>query len=444
MGRMQRLALRNARILALVARFDVLNRLKLHAQALTYDTLLALVPFLVVIFALIRGFGGLRDLGTTLEDFALQQLSGTAEINDVLGQHLRQFIANMRGGNIGGISILILVFSVMSLLGHIEFAFNAIYEAKTKRSWVTRLLTYWAVLTLGPILLAASFALTAALQTSSVAAVVQDYGWFKRLGVTSLPLLSTWLGLTIMYLVVPHTRVKPSAALGAAVIAGSLWNVAKYGYAFYAKHALTLQNIYGSAAAVPLFILWLYVSWLLVLFGAQLAFAWQHATIYADAHNDDVANQASKELGACRLMLAVASDFLGGAPGCNVDTLGQRLGLPRHIVLHLVHLLEEGGFVRAAEDDGGLLPATDLGRINIDDIISHLRRRPGHDIHAIHDDTAAHLKALFADLRRCQSELARPVDFRSLAASALAAGAAGTSTRPHPEVNGDDRGGLPR
>ena len=144
-------------------------------------------------------------------------------------------------------------------MGHIEFAFNRIYGTPTNRPWLLRLLTYWGLLTFGPILLAASFALTAALQNSWVLEIVNDMGALSSLSVHMTPIMVTWLALTIMYMAVPNTRVRLRSAAAAALIAGIMWTMAKYGYAVYVKHNLTVQNIYGSVATIPLFILWLYV-----------------------------------------------------------------------------------------------------------------------------------------------------------------------------------------
>ena len=265
----------HGRVILSVARVEVFTRLRLHAQALTCDTLLALVPTLAVMFAIFKGFGGLEPLRQKLQGIIVNNVAGSAELQSTLSSYIGTFVDNIQKGELGAISVAILLFSVMSLLGHIEFAFNSIFGAPAPRPIAIRFMTYWTILTLGPILLAASFALTAALQNSTVARLIDAKGIAYSMALSAAPLVATWIAFTTMYLVVPRVQVRLTSAAAAAIIAGSAWNVAKYAYAIYAKNAVTVQNIYGSMATIQLFILWLYVSWMIVLVGAELAQAFE-------------------------------------------------------------------------------------------------------------------------------------------------------------------------
>jgi membrane protein len=411
-SRMHRFLAKNLQVVLLVSRWEVVQRLQLHAQSLTYDTLLALVPLLAVVFAVVSAFGGLQDLRQNIEELVIRNLSGSPDVQAQVGEYLHRFLGNVRTGSFSAISVVILIFSVMSLLGHIEFAFNSIFGVKAVRPWVTRLLTYWAALTLGPLLLGASFALTAGLQSSGVASFVKSLG----LGVVviyALPITVTWIAFTALYKLVPVTRVRLSSAIFAAIIAGSLWNGAKYLYAIYAKHAFTVQNIYGSLAAIPLFILWLYVSWLLVLLGAQLAFAFQHASTYYKEALGEQPNQTYRERVACRVYLQVARDFFLGLPPTDLDLVATDLDIPRRLLEGVVEDLKAGAYIREVHNGSGLVPATDLERVTVSDIITFMRTGLGVQLGMRDDEAKLQLDILLDEADRAR-ERTTEVNFRQL------------------------------
>ena len=213
----------------------------------------------------------------------------------------------------------------------------------------------------------------------------------------------------------PNTRVRWSAALFAALVAGSAWTVAKYAYAVYAKNAITLQNIYGSLAVIPLFVFWLYVSWLIVLFGAQLAFAFQNAKTYRREDELARASQSFLERAACRLMLEVARDFHAGRPPTDPEQLSTTLALPRRLFETLLNRLRDGGLLRATEPDSLLVPGHDLEAINVSQVIDVMRSAPGPEPVMVSDDARAHLDGMFVELDRERLKLMGAINFRDLA-----------------------------
>jgi membrane protein len=251
---------------------DTYGKLKLHAQSLAFDTLLAVVPALAVCFWVFKLFGGLAPLQDKLQSMIVGQLASTPQTQEQLVQYLHTFIENTQKTHVDGVSVVLLIVSVLSLLDHIETAFNQIFVGKQTRSIWKKWLAYLGILIAGPILLAASFALTALLQTAFVADWTAKLGFITTWVLEIIPLCITWLSFTIMFWGIPTGKVSWRSAFAAALIAGSLWHLAKYAYALYVKHAVSWQNIYGSLASLPLFILWLYVSWLLVLFGAEICY----------------------------------------------------------------------------------------------------------------------------------------------------------------------------
>jgi len=411
-GAVRRFAAKNLQAVLLVARWEMIDRVQLHAQALTYDTLLAIVPLMAVAFAAVAGFGGLDDVRDRLINAVIANVSGSSEVQGAVVDYLHRFLANVRTSSFSAVSVVLLIWSVMSLLGHIESSFNIIFGVKARRPLLARLLVYWATLTLGPLLLAASFGLTAALQSSAAAEVMHALGLGAGL-VMFVPIIVTWVAFLALYKVVPMTRVDLSAALYAAVVGGSLWSAAKYLYAIYAKHAITLQNIYGSLATVPLFIFWLYVSWLIVLFGAQLAFAYQHATTYYKEAFGDEPSQTYRERVACRLFFEVARDFFLARPPTDPDRAATELAIPRRMLEGVVTDLGAGAFVRKV-DGNGLVPATDLAHVSVADIVGFLRSGKGAQLGIKDDDAMAQLDRALEGEELARTARAASATFRDL------------------------------
>lgn len=418
-NRLHRFLFKVAQVLLLVGRLDVVRQLQLSAQALTYDTLLALVPLVIVVFAVVSGFGGLEDLRARLEALILNNISASEEVRAAVGDYLRRVLNYVRNGSFSALSVVILIYSVLSLLGHIESAINEVFGSKVDRPFLGRLLTYWAALTLGPLLLGASFGITAALQNTGVVTAIDRTGIGVGF-VQVLPFVVTLIAFTALYMVVPNTHVKPSAAIFAAVVAGSLWNGAKLLYAVYASHALSTKNVYGSLATVPLFILWIYLSWLLVLLGAQLAFAFQHATTYYKDRLALEANQAYRERVACRAFLEVARDFYLGRAPTRPDALAEDLDIPRRLLELVVSQLRDGGLLREVEAPGGgeegLVPAKDLERVTVADVVSLFRTGSGVSLSMRDDDARREIDGILDELDRDLERRAGSVTFRQLAA----------------------------
>jgi len=441
MTRAQRLAVRNIRVVFLVARWEVLRSLKLHAQALTYATMLSLVPALAVVFAILKGFGATAGITDRLQGFLIGNISSTPQLQQKLGGYIETFVGNVDAGHIGIPSIIILIWSVLMLLGHIEASFNDVFGIREQRPLATRLLTYWAVLTFGPLLLVASFALTAWFQTSRMATFSAGLGGISGFFFSALPLLVTWVGFTAMYLFVPNTRVRLGPAFFAAVVAGSAWNLAKAGYAFYASNAITLQNIYGSLAVIPLFIVWLYASWLLVLFGAQLAFAFQNAKTYRREDERLDAGQTFMERAACRIFLEVARNFCVGLPAPNAEQLTASLRLPRRLLQTLVLRLREGGLVQLTEPDEGVIPATDPEQVTVEDLLALLRRGHTSDPCLVSDEARLFLDDLIERGEQEGLKATASMTFRELAHRFPpdTSGGAAHTPRPEPQKAHDER-----
>ncbi len=412
LNRAQRLLARNLRVIFQVLRLDIYHRVELHAQALTMKTLLALVPAMVVIIALSSRFGaGLENLNRETITWLIEVLSGSEQLQETLKTYLDG--AQFERASLGAGTVVILAFTVMSLLSHVELSFNTLFHIPNRRPIGLRLLSYWALLTLGPLFLGASLAFTVSSQSGVIAPLLLDLGGFGRFVLRMVPWMATWFGFGILYVTIPNTRVRPSAAFLAALIAGSLWNAGKFAFAYYASNNVTVRDIYGSLAALPLFILWVYVSWVIILAGVQLCFALQNAATYRHEKEIGPFTQRSIDRAACRLFLEVGNDFhMGNAPA-TAEELGARIGLPRALLEQSLSILLSGGFVRV-DAEGGHSPGRDLESVTVADIVHFTNAQVGTHISPNQDTSRGVIDNVFADLDAERNRVGGQSNFRAL------------------------------
>jgi len=249
--------------LALLRRFKEDRGIQ-TAGSLTFTTLLALVPLVTVAVALSTAFPVFDQAMEALAGYVSGQLlpEGGAKVT----QQFSAFAA--KAGRLTAIGIAFLAVTALMLILTVDEVLNRIFRVQRRRVLAQRLLMYWAVLSLGPLLIGASLSMTSFLVGSSLGFL--DLGWLTRGVLGLLPFLFTCAALAMLYLVVPYRRIDPRHALAGAVIAGLLFEAAKRGFALYIAKFPTYTLIYGAFATLPIFLLWLYLSWMVVLFGATL------------------------------------------------------------------------------------------------------------------------------------------------------------------------------
>jgi membrane protein len=249
--------------LALLRRFKE-DRGVQTAGSLTFTTLLALVPLVTVAVALSTAFPVFNQAMEALGHYVSGQLlpEGGAKVT----QQFSAFAA--KAGRLTAIGLAFLAVTALMLMLTVDEMMNRIFRVQRRRALAQRLLVYWGVLSLGPLLIGASLSMTSFLVGNSLGYL--DLGWLTRGVLGLLPFLFTCAALTMLYLVVPFRRIDVRHALIGAVVAGLLFEAAKRGFALYIAKFPTYTLIYGAFAAVPIFLLWLYRSWMVVLFGATL------------------------------------------------------------------------------------------------------------------------------------------------------------------------------
>ena len=243
------------------------SRLLSVASALAFTTLLSLVPLLTVVFAILSMFPFFFEWRDEIEAFLYNNL--VPATGDVVKSYLQEFAG--QAGTLTGLGLAGLLVTALLLLSTIEDAFNNIWSIQRGRTVPQRLLLYWAMLTLGPVLMVTSLALTTYLG-SSVLSVLAPAGHGVAVGALKvLPVFLEGMGFFLMYLIVPSCTVRLRSALGGAVIAIALFELTKFGFVIFIANFDTYQIIYGAMWSIPVFLLWIYLSWLVTLLGGCIS-----------------------------------------------------------------------------------------------------------------------------------------------------------------------------
>ena len=238
------------------------------AGALSYTTLVSLVPLTVAVFAMFSVFPVFQPARDTLVNFVFSNFVPSA--GEAVQKALKGFAAN--ASKLTGISILVMLFSALAMMISIEDRLNRIWRVHQPRSWGSRLLLYWAALTLGPILIVGCIAVTSYVTAAPLLhnAADQIGGIVQSLLVT-LPFVVTFFTLWLMYAVIPNCNVSRRDAAIGALLGAVLFEIARWGFSIFVAHAQTYQQIYGVLASIPIFLLWIYLSWVIVILAASIA-----------------------------------------------------------------------------------------------------------------------------------------------------------------------------
>lgn len=243
------------------------NRCLRVASALSFTTLLALVPLMTVVFSMLSIFPVFESWVSEIESFLYRNFMPSA--NAVVQQNLHQFAT--QAGKLTAVGLFFLVLSALFLLATIEDAFNDIWRLKRGRTIIQRVAIYWTVITLGPLLIGISLSLSSYLVSMSDSVGIMTFGRFNIIMLSLLPFIFECMAFVGLYMTVPNCRVRFCDALPGGIVAALLFEIAKSGFTYFVISFGTYQVIYGALATIPLFLIWLYLSWIVVLVGAEIA-----------------------------------------------------------------------------------------------------------------------------------------------------------------------------
>jgi membrane protein len=357
----------------LVGREFFVDHCLLRASALTYSTLLAIVPLLALMFAVLKGLG----VQNVLEPLILERLAVGSE--EIVSAIIR-YINNTNVGQIGVAGLLMLVVSVLALLSNIEESFNHIWGVEETRTLYRRFADYFSVVAIGPIFLLVAITMTTTLESQTVVQLLLGLPYVGLVVVLLfqvLPFVMMWAAFTGLYIFMPNTRVNLRAALAGGVFAGTLWQAAQWTYVNFQIGVARYNAIYGTLAAVPIFMVWIYVSWVIALLGLEVTYGVQNRRTLRREVPGEAINFASRELAALTVLLCVAEAFYRGEKPRTLENLSVALELPPRLTRALLNDLVRLGFlveVRDGDgDEGGFQPSRAPQTVELHAVVTALR-----------------------------------------------------------------------
>lgn len=348
----------------------------LQASALTFYTLLSLVPLAAMAFGVAKGFG----LEQLLEKELLRNFAAQQEVVLQVIAFARNMLDNTKGGLIAGIGVIVLFWSVTKVLDRIEHNFNRIW-AVPSRSISRKLSDYLAIMFIAPLLLILSGSATVFI-ASQVRAISSQVGMSGVLdpavsmGLGIAPYLLLWTLFTLLYLIMPNTRVQFGGALLAGILAGSAYQILQVSYIAFQINVASYNAIYGSFAALPLFLIWLQLSWHIVLFGAEIAhFFPQSDTVEAEPkwHARSMAQTRLLALAICH---AIVQRFHRDEPNLSEELIASEFEMSRSEAREMIDMLVHAHLLHRVQSEGDeapqLQPARDSANITVSDVIDAL------------------------------------------------------------------------
>lgn len=327
---------------------------------------------------------GARSLELRLRGFVKDLIApGVQAHTDAV---LQQFLSVSGSRTAGGVSFLIIMVSAGLLLRHLDAALNEIWAVRRKRPFLVSVGLYLGLLLGGPVVTALVLSGTTGLKRLILTLKLPFSSAAVQLGALVLAVVV----LTLLYKVAPHAKVRWRSAWVGGVVAGSAWEVARHTYGNIASWALGANAIYGTLGIAPLFLMWLYVSWLIVLFGGRLSYAVEHAGFRAE-FMELLAHPRARELLGARLAQESARAQLEGRPGPTVAQLAAQLDVPEQMLLDVQQQLETAGLVVRGKR-GELAPARDPSRLTLADI-SEAVGSVGATVRRARDGSPSHYEA---------------------------------------------------
>ena len=370
-------AIRYLRIILLAARGFNEDKIYLRASALTFYSLLSIVPVVAMIFGIAKGFGFEKLFEKQLFD----KFPGQEEVLTKVVDFSQSLLATTKGGMIAGIGLAALFWTIIRVLGNIESSFNDIWGIKESRPMGRKFADYLSIMMICPLLFILSSSATVFIttQVTLITEHVALLGYFRSLiffMLKLLPYCMVWGLFTFLYIFIPNTKVNFSSGLLAGVTAGTIYLVSQWSYITFQVGMAKYNAIYGSFAALPLFLIWLQISWLIVLFGAEVSFAHQNVDTYELEPDCLQASPYFKALLSLEIAHLVIKNFLSVNRPLTASTISHALEIPIRLVRELIHNLVNGGVLSAIKTDmerqTAYQPAIDINLLDIQFVLNSL------------------------------------------------------------------------
>ena len=346
----------------------------------------------------------------------------TREKTREVAQKIHDYIQRVRTKTLGATAAVGLIFVGISLLSTIEVAFNDIWGAAQGRSWLSRVINYWAAITLGPILLVLLLGLKSMTLLQKVPALGSTMKFLQDFPVTGwiianvVPFALLMLTFAVFYQLMPNTKVRWRPALFGAFIAALLWHLNSHLNFIYVSQVVRNTEIYGGLGAVPIFLLSLYFAWVIVLFGAQTAYATQNRRAHLLQQEAENVNQRGKEFIALRIMTFVATRFQHGQRPPTLSEISDALGVPSQLICRVISPLEETGLLVEAKgpQEVAYTAGRPLNRITYHDILVAMRTGTGEDVPTKEDSMREQVRGEFERIHAAERGVAGSITLEEL------------------------------
>ncbi|MEG1562849.1 MAG: YihY/virulence factor BrkB family protein [Bacteroides sp.] len=375
------------------------DRLINKASALTYSTLLAIVPILAILFAIARGFG----FSNLMEHQLRNGFGGTTETSETILSFVDSYLSQTKGGIFIGVGLVMLLWTVINLISSIEITFNRIWQVKKARSMYRKTTDYFSMLLLMPILIVISGGLSIFMST-----MLKEMSDFVLLApvlkflIRLIPFVLTWVMFTGLYLFMPNTKVKFKHALISGILAGTAYQAFQFLYISSQLWVSRYNAIYGSFAALPMFLLWLQISWTICLFGAQLTYAGQNIRNFSFDKDTQNISRRYRDFISILLLSLIAKRFEQNAPPYTAELLSEEHQIPIRLTNQTLYQLQEINLIHEVVTDQksesiAYQPSIDINQLNVALLLDRLDTFGSEDFKVDKDELfSGQWKALLA------------------------------------------------
>jgi membrane protein len=347
------------------------GQLTLRAMSLVYTTLLSVVPLIAFSFSVLKAFG----VHNQLEPLLYELLRPLGERGAEITTEVIDLVDGVRGGVLGGISLAFFIYTAISMVQKVEESFNYVWYVAKPRSLAKRLTHYMIVMLIGPVVIVVALSMIASLRSTTL---VQLFLTNEAIGPVLVatskltPYLLVTAVFTFMYMYMPNTRVRFKPALVGGIAGGFIWASLSVIFATFVVYSTRTQLIYSGFAVAIITLIWLYLNWIVLLIGAQLAYYVQNPAVLRIGRREPRLSNSMRERLALNIMLLVGSAFRDPEKTVTVNEISKLLRMPSIALTPVLAALDQGGLLATTEKDD-LLPGRDMSTIRLDDILSVVR-----------------------------------------------------------------------
>jgi membrane protein len=427
-------AYRTARFFIFVWRSFMRNRCLVRASSLAYTTLLALIPVLAVAISistsLLKSEGGQKQIQMLVTE-AIDRFAPQLNLRPEGGTNNREQIATVisssiekvQSGALGATAGIVLVIIAVSLLSSIENTMNDIWGVSRGRSWFTRIVYYWAVVGLGPILLLFALGLSAGPYLEATNRFTEQFPFISTFVYRLLPVLVLSFAFALFYFSMPNTKVEWRAALVGGLAAGLLLHLNNVFSSLYFGQVVRNSKLWGGLGSVPVFLVGLYFSWLILLFGAQVAYAFQNRRSYFQEKQADHINQRGREFVALRIMTLIGQHFESGERPLTACQIADSLSVPSRLISKILDLLIQTRLVvevlSVKQDEGAFSPARPLEKISCANILDALRSGNGQEVATKSEPIQQFVRSELKKIQEAEQKVSAEITLKSLVQESL-------------------------